>query len=113
VPRARTETGGIDLRKLPIIQFRKLGPNYGLSNHPVFAELTPVDHPTLEVDIRTKGKKRLEIILHEALHIAVPGMPEQVVLYAARYLAKVLWHLQYRADEDWHNEHYGQSEKEG
>lgn len=108
MPRARQEQGGTDLRKLPFIIFRKLGRNQadGLSSHPVFAEVKPVHHPVLEVDSTLTGLKRLEIIIHEALHIAVPGMPETVVRYAARYVAKVLWHLQYRADEAWHLEHY-------
>ena len=48
----------------------------------------------------------LETIIHEALHLAVPALPERVVGYASRYIAKILWHLQYRADEDWQEEHY-------
>lgn len=110
MPRAREEKGGIDLRKLPFIVFRKLGRKnvHGLAHHPHFAEVTPIPHPVLQCDIRETGVKRLEYILHEALHIAVPGMPEVVVRYTARYLAMVLWHLQYRADENWQNEHYAE-----
>ncbi len=108
MPRVRNENGGIDLRYLPHVLFKKLGRKkvYGLSTHPHFAEVKPVKHPFIEIDITLTGVKRLEIIIHEALHLAVPGMPESVVVYTARYLARVLWHLQYRADEEWQNEHY-------
>jgi hypothetical protein len=108
VARARTEKGGIDLRKLPHIVIKRLGPkNHGLSSHPAFAELTPVDHPVLEVDSESEGLKRLEIFIHEAWHIAVPATPEEPVRYGARYIAKVLWAAGYRADEDWQEEHFG------
>lgn len=108
MPRVRQDTGGIDLRKLPHIFIHKLGRKKadGLASHPVFAEVKPVDHPFIEVDIRSKGVRRLELIVHEAMHIVVPGMPESVVAYTAKYLAKVLWHMQYRSDDDWQNDNY-------
>lgn len=106
--RARQESGGIDLRKLPHIFIYKLGRRKadGLASHPHFAEVTPVKHPFIEVDIRSKDARRLELIIHEAMHLAVPGMPESVVTYTAKYLAKVLWHMNYRSDDEWQNENY-------
>lgn len=102
MPRARSEQGGIDLRKLPKIVFRKLGREGadGQAHHPIYQDMRAVQ-PTLEVDhTRMKGRQRLETILHEALHLAVPAMPEYVVRYAARYLSMVVWHTGYRADEE-------------
>jgi hypothetical protein len=108
VPRARQESGGIDLRKLPYIFIYKLWRRkaHGLACHPHFAEVTPVDHPFIEIDIRSKGMRRLELIIHESMHLAVPGMPESVVGYTAKYIAKVLWHMNYRSDDEWQNENY-------
>lgn len=105
--RVRSEKGGIDLRKLPHIIIKKLGPNHGLSSHPMFAELTPMDTPVIEVDSESAGLKRLEVFIHESWHVAVPATPEIVVKYGSRYIAKVLWAAGYRADEDWQDEHFG------
>jgi hypothetical protein len=58
-----------------------------------------VTEPVLELDSRLKGRVRLETILHEALHLACPWMPERVVLQTARYLAMVAWHLEYRSPD--------------
>lgn len=109
MPRARGEPGGGDLRRLPFIVFRKLGKQTadGQAHHPLYQETITLPHLILECDPRQKGRMRLETLIHEALHLAVPALPEKVVSYAARYVARVLWHLQYRADEDWHEEHYG------
>jgi hypothetical protein len=94
VPRARKEKGGIDLRRLPKITFRKLGRENvdGLASHPDFSEVTPLE-PEIEVDPRLPGRKLVKIILHEALHVAYPGLPEETVKAAAGYQAMVLWHL--------------------
>lgn len=114
MPKARKEPGGYDLRKLPFIIFRKLLRHgaEGMATHQLYAEVKPVPHPILECDPRMKGRMRLETIIHEAMHLAVPAMPEHVVSYASRYIAKVLWHLQYRADEQWHEDHYGVPDQE-
>ena len=102
MPRARTEHGGIDLRKNPDIVFRPLGREnvYGLASHPVFREVTPLAHPMIEVDTHTKGRKRLEVVIHETMHIALPALPESLVTFAARYIARVVWKTGYRADEE-------------
>ena len=54
------------------------------------------EQPILEIDTRLKGRVRLETIIHEALHLACPFMPEIVVLRVARYIAMIVWHLEYR-----------------
>lgn len=102
MPRARKEVGGYDLRRLPKIIFRKLlrhGAD-GMASHQLYSEVQPVPHPILEVDVRMMGRHRLETIIHEAMHLAVPAMPEHVVLYAAKYIARIVWSTGYRADEE-------------
>jgi hypothetical protein len=115
MPRARSEQGGIDLRKLPKIIIRKLGKHkaWGLASHPQFQEVRPLTEPMLEVDTTTKGRQRLEIFIHEALHLAIPALPESVVLYTGKYLAKILWHAGYRADEEWQNGKFSNKNLEG
>jgi hypothetical protein len=43
------------------------------------------------VDERLKGKKRLEIILHEGLHVIFPYLTEATIESAAADLARLLW----------------------
>lgn len=59
-----------------------------------------VPEPLLEIDSRLGGRLRLETIIHEALHLACPWMPEKVVLQTGRYLAMIVWHLEYRDDRE-------------
>ncbi len=61
---------------------------------------TPPKEPMIEIDSRLEGRARLETIIHEALHLACPWMMEHVVLKVARYIAMIVWHLEYRRDED-------------
>lgn len=81
----------IDLRKLPKIVFRPLGQHR--------ADGLAWTDQTLEVDCRMENRDRLETIIHEAMHMALPWLPEKFILRAALYIAKVLWHMEYRADE--------------
>lgn len=86
----------IDRRKLPKIQRIKLGRQkaWGLARSRDFNE--PVDHPTIVVDERLTGRKELEVFTHEALHLICPGLLEEDVLAAGRYISQVLWHVGYR-----------------
>lgn len=63
------------------------------------AEIPPTE-PILEIDPRLRGRVRLETIIHEALHLACPWMMEPVVLKVARYIAMIVWHLEYREKGD-------------
>lgn len=56
--------------------------------------------PMIELDPRYTGRQRLECILHEALHLACPFMPEETVLKTGRYLAMVTWHMGYREHDE-------------
>jgi hypothetical protein len=101
MPRARNEAGGWDLRKIPPIILRRLGQHEaaGLARHPLFAEIKPME-VSIQVEIEERNRARMEFILHEAAHIAFPGLPEETVEVLARFQAKVLWHMGYRADDD-------------
>lgn len=74
----------------------------GLATHIYYTEPheKPPDEPMIEIDSRLSGRVRLETIIHEALHLACPWMMEEVVLKVARYLAMIVWHLEYRREED-------------
>lgn len=60
----------------------------------------PPREPILEIDSRLQGRERLETIIHEALHLACPWMMENVVLKVARYIAMIVWHLEYRREAE-------------
>lgn len=93
--------GQVDLRKLPKFVVRPLGSHKadGLSSHYYdheFDRRPKYTEPTIELDIGLKGQKKLEILIHEAMHIAFPWMAELIVTKGARWLAKVLWHQKLR-----------------
>lgn len=96
--------GGVDLRKLPKIVERPLlrhGAD-GMATQLLYTEPgeKPPEEPILEVDSRLQGRVRLETVLHEALHLALPSLPEATVLKTGRYLAMVAWHMGYKRDDE-------------
>jgi hypothetical protein len=98
------KNGGVDMRKLPLIVERPLMRHSadGLATHVLYTEPneTPPDRPMIEIDTRLTGRVRLETIIHEALHLACPWMMEAVVLKVARYIAMIVWHLEYRREAE-------------
>lgn len=48
------------------------------------------------IDPVTKGRKRLEIYIHETLHVIFPNMSEETVVEAAKEICRVLWKVNYR-----------------
>lgn len=52
------------------------------------------------VDDRLRNRPLLETILHECLHVSFPSASEEHVTESARDIARVLWTLGYRLDED-------------
>lgn len=50
------------------------------------------------IDSRLKHRRRLEVVIHECLHVlsAGPTVSEEVVTESARDLTRVLWALGYR-----------------
>lgn len=69
------------------IIYKKLGREraYGLA-----------DHEAVHIDPRLKGKKHLEIMLHECLHYLYPDKSEEDVIADSIKLTKTLWHDGYR-----------------
>lgn len=53
-------------------------------------------NPLIEIDHRLKGKDRLTILTHEAIHIAFPTLGETAVIKKAKLIASVLWADNYR-----------------
>lgn len=54
----------------------------------------------IEVDERLKGKKKMEIIIHEAMHLLNPEDSEEEVVRKSVILTNTLWYEKYRMIED-------------
>lgn len=56
---------------------------------------------TIEIDSRIKGKKHLEILMHESTHVLFPDLTEEEVVEKSIIYMRTLWHEGYRrAEED-------------
>lgn len=71
------------------IKYRKLGKAWGLAH----------SDGLIEIDSRAKGKKHLEIIIHEVLHLLLPEASEEEVVQKSVILTKLLWKENYRRVE--------------
>lgn len=103
MPKGYTKHGAIDLRRLPRIITRPLGRHGadGLAQHRLFSDNKTVEHePAIYVDVGAKGRQRLYLIAHEALHLACPWMVESAVVAASGYIARVLWHVGLRFEDE-------------
>lgn len=54
------------------------------------------DSNTIEIDPRLKGRKKMEILIHEAIHLLNPDMSESKVLEQGRKIANLLWKQHFR-----------------
>lgn len=50
-----------------------------------------IDGKIIEIDPRAVGRKKIEILLHESIHILFPVLDEEAVKKAGAAMAKVLW----------------------
>ena len=50
----------------------------------------------IEIDERLKGKKKMEIIIHEVMHLLNPTDEEDEVVRKSVLLTNTLWHERYR-----------------
>ena len=77
--------------KIKII-YKKLG------REKLWGEAYPDDN-TIFIDERLKGKKHLEILTHETLHLLLPEAEEDEIIRISATLIKILWKENYRRIE--------------
>jgi hypothetical protein len=53
--------------------------------------LADLDEFIIEIDDRAKGKKKLELLIHEGAHCLLPEMEEKDIERIGVVLAKLLW----------------------
>jgi len=61
------------------------------------------DEYPLQIDDRLKGKKELEIYVHESLHYLWPGASEEEIERKAILLTNTLWHEGFRKVDNSNN----------
>jgi hypothetical protein len=54
----------------------------------------------IELDKSLKGKKHLEILLHEVLHLLLPEAEEEEIVKKSVILCNTLWYEKYRRVDD-------------
>ncbi len=54
----------------------------------------------IELDPRLLGKKHLEVLIHEIMHLQNPDWSETRVLKKAKEMSKLLWAQKYRRIDD-------------
>ena len=62
--------------------------------------LAHISKRLIEIDERAKGKKHLEILNHEALHILFPKLTEDEIIKASIELTNLLWKENYRKTDN-------------
>lgn len=79
------------------VKYRKLGKekSFGMAHS---------DGNLIELDTRLKGKKHLEILTHEALHLLFPKLTEEQVISKSVSLTNLLWSEGYRRTDNTNNE---------
>lgn len=50
----------------------------------------------IELERKLKGKKHLEILIHECLHLLLPNAEEEEIVEKSVTLCNTLWHEKYR-----------------
>jgi hypothetical protein len=71
------------------VEYRKLG------REKLWGEAHSDDNIVV-LDSRLKGKKHLEILTHETLHLLLPGANEEEIVRISTALIKILWKENYR-----------------
>jgi hypothetical protein len=54
------------------------------------------DDYIIEIDERAKGKKKLELLIHEASHLLLPEKEEEDIVKISVAITKLLWSEGYR-----------------
>ena len=55
-----------------------------------------IEDNTIEIDPRLRARKKMQILIHEALHLLNPEFSESKVIDQSTKLAKLLWSQHYR-----------------
>lgn len=85
-----TKKIGLSLKRYRII-YKNLKKVWGYAN---------TDNKTIEMDKRARGKKHLEISVHESLHLMFPYLDEEEIESKSIILTNTLWHEKYRRVDD-------------
>lgn len=76
--------------KIKVI-YRKLGKEWA------WGQATPDDrNPLIEIDPRLGARRQLEVLCHEASHIALPDTSEAEIDRLGKRISEVLWQDGYR-----------------
>jgi hypothetical protein len=59
----------------------------------------PCSQRKILIDARLRGRRRLEVIVHECLHALNPTASEEHITESANDLTRVLWALGYREQQ--------------
>lgn len=78
------------MRRIKVI-YRNLKKAWGYAN---------MDTGVIEVDKKVKGKKHLEIMIHEMTHILWPEETEEEVERKSIIMTNTLWNQKYRRIDD-------------
>jgi hypothetical protein len=68
-------------RRIKVI-YKKLRNYWGWADHNKFA---------IEIHVGLKGKKKLEVLIHEATHLCSPEATEQEVVRISTLITRMLW----------------------
>ena len=58
--------------------------------------IADIDLNKILMDPRLVGKKKLEVLIHEILHLQNPEWSETRVIKMSRQITKILWNADYR-----------------
>jgi hypothetical protein len=73
--------------KLPKVYYKNLKKVWGWSYN---------DKNKIELSKKLKGKKHLEILTHEHLHLLLPAYDEEWIKEMAKAMSEILWRQGYR-----------------
>lgn len=73
---------------LPKVSYKKLGKMRAWGQYH--------SNNTIDIDLRLKGKKQLEIYIHELSHGLFPEFSEDKIIQISRVITDFLWDLNYR-----------------
>jgi hypothetical protein len=59
-----------------------------------------MDSNTIEIDVNARGKKEMEILIHEMIHLLWKEESEEDVERKSILMTNTLWHQKYRRVDD-------------